>query len=67
MKTRKKAPEIILRNGEPVAVIIDIDQYREILERLEDLEDLRLLEEIRQKPLKLRKLSDFLEEYQEGV
>jgi len=60
MKTRKKAPEIILRNGEPAAVIIDIDHYREMLERLEDLEDLRLLEEIRQKPLKLRKLDEFL-------
>jgi len=31
MKTRKKAPEIILRNGEPAAVIIDIDHYREML------------------------------------
>ena len=67
MKTRKKAPEIILRNGEPAAVIIDIDHYREMLERLEDLEDLRLLEEIRQKPLKLRKLDEFLAEYHEGV
>lgn len=67
MKTRKKAPEIILRNGEPAAVILDIDHYRDMLERLEDLEYLRLLEELRQKPLKGRKLSEFLEEYQEGV
>jgi PHD/YefM family antitoxin component YafN of YafNO toxin-antitoxin module len=68
MKGRtKKAPEIVLRKGKPAAVILDIDEYREMLERLEDMEDLRMLEEMRKKPLKFRRLEDFLKEYHPGV
>jgi len=66
-KTKKKAPEIVLREGKPSAVILDIDEYREMLERLEDLEDLNALKEMRKKPLKFRRLEDFLEEYHPGV
>ena len=63
-KNRRKTPEIILREGKPIAVILDIDEYQEILERLEDVEDLRILEEMRKKSLKFNKLEDFLKEYQ---
>lgn len=66
-KTKRKEPEIILRGGKPAAVILDIDQYQEMLERLEDAEDLKMLAELRQKPLKFRKLEDFLKEYPPGV
>jgi PHD/YefM family antitoxin component YafN of YafNO toxin-antitoxin module len=66
-KAKKKAPEIVLREGKPSAVILDIDDYREMLERLEDLEDLDMLKEMRKRPLKFRKLEDFLKEYQPGV
>ena len=66
-KAKKKAPEIILREGKPSAVILDIEDYRELLERLEDLEDLAVLQEMRKKTLKFRKLDDFLKEYQPGV
>jgi PHD/YefM family antitoxin component YafN of YafNO toxin-antitoxin module len=66
-KAKKKAPEIVLREGKPSAVILDIDDYREMLERLEDLEDLDMLKEMRKRPLKFRKLEDFLREYQPGV
>jgi hypothetical protein len=59
----KKQPEIVLRDGKPTAVILDIDVYREMLERLEDVEDLMELEEMKKKPLKFRKLDDFLREY----
>jgi len=62
-KTKRKEPEIIFRGGKPVAVIIDIDEYQEMLERLEDAEDLKILAEMRQKPLKFKKLEDFLAEY----
>jgi prevent-host-death family protein len=65
--TKKKAPEIILREGKPSAVILDIEDYRELLERLEDLEDLAVLQEMRKKTLKFRKLDDFLKEYQPVV
>jgi PHD/YefM family antitoxin component YafN of YafNO toxin-antitoxin module len=66
-KAKKKAPEIVLRGGKPSAVILDIEEYREMLERLEDLEDLNMLKEMRKRPLKFRKLEDFLKEYQPGV
>ena len=62
MKVKRRNPEIILRDGKPTAVIIDIDEYQELLERLEDVEDLSVLEEMRKKPLKFRKLEDFLNE-----
>lgn len=64
MKTRKKrtTPEIVFRQGKPAAVILDIDEYRELLERLEDAEDLKMLAAMRKKPLKFRKMEDFLKE-----
>ena len=64
MKTKRRATEIILQEGKPAAVILDIDEYREMLERLEDTEDLKILEKMREKPLKFRRLEDFLKEYQ---
>jgi len=48
-------------------VILDIEAYQEMLERLEDVEDLKMLAEMRKKPLKFKKLEDFLGEYQPGV
>jgi PHD/YefM family antitoxin component YafN of YafNO toxin-antitoxin module len=64
MKTRRKRrdPEIVMRHGKPAAVILDIEEYRELLERLEDAEDLKLLNIMKKKPLKFRKLEDFLKE-----
>jgi PHD/YefM family antitoxin component YafN of YafNO toxin-antitoxin module len=64
---KRKAPEIVMREGEPTAVILDINEYQEILERLEDMEDLKLLENMRKKPLRFRSLDDFLKEYTPGV
>ena len=61
-KAKRKEPEIIFREGKPAAVILDIDDYQEMLERLEDAEDLKLLAEMRQKPLKFKRLEDFLAE-----
>ena len=47
-KARKQSPEIILKNGKPCVVILDIDAYQEMLERLEDVDDLKMLQEMRQ-------------------
>lgn len=60
VKKRKGEVEIVVREGKPVAVIMDIDDYRDILERLEDWEDLKALEEMRSRPLSFRRLEDFL-------
>jgi PHD/YefM family antitoxin component YafN of YafNO toxin-antitoxin module len=62
-KHKRKTPEIVLREGKPTAVILDIDEYREMLERLEDIEDLRMLEDMRRTPLKFRSLDNFMEDY----
>ena len=66
-KAKRKAPEIVLREGKPAAVILDIDQYREMLERLEDAEDLKMLERMKKKPLSFKSLDDFLNEYNPGA
>ena len=62
-----KQPELIYRNGEPVAVILDIRRYEEMLERLEDIDDLQMLREMREKPLRFRTLEEFLEEHSPSV
>jgi PHD/YefM family antitoxin component YafN of YafNO toxin-antitoxin module len=62
-KIRREKPQIVVRDGQPVAVILDIDYYQELLERLEDMEDLKILAAMRKKPLRFRKLEEFLKEY----
>jgi len=66
-KAKRKEPEIILRGGKPAAVILDIDDYQEILERLQDADDLERLTTMRKKPLKFKRLEDFLAEYKPVV
>ncbi|MFQ5905413.1 MAG: hypothetical protein ACE5JA_02475 [bacterium] len=59
---KRRGPGILLREGKPSAVILDIEEYQEMLERLEDVEDLKRLEKTRKKPLKFKRLEDFLKE-----
>ena len=66
-KTKRKSPEVVFREGRPAAVILDIAEYKRMLERLEDMEDLRTLESLRKRPLKFRSLDDFLKEYHPSV
>jgi prevent-host-death family protein len=58
----KMKPQVIMKNGEPEAVIINIKDYQRLLERLEDKEDIADLEKIRKGSLHVRKFSDFLME-----
>ncbi len=58
----KMKPQVIMKNGEPEAVIINIKDYRRLLERLEDKDDIADLEKIRKSGLHVRKFSDFLTE-----
>ena len=62
-KINRREPDIIFRGGRPAAVILDIDEYREMLECLEDIEDLERLEGMKEGSPSFRKLEDFLEEY----
>ncbi len=56
-------PEVVLREGKPVAVILDIDQYQAMLERLEEIDDLEAIKRARLETNTFRSLDDFLEEY----
>ena len=67
MARRNRKPRFVVEDGEPTAVILDIDEYEQMLERLEDADDLAVLKEMRMKPLKFRRLSEFLEEYNPRV
>jgi len=67
MAEHKHHPEIVLRDGKPTAVILDIDDYEEMLERLEDLDDLNALRDMRRGDLTFRSLDAFLEEHAAGV
>jgi hypothetical protein len=57
--TKIREPQIVFRGGKPSAVILDIDVYQDLLERLEDVEDLQMLARMREKPLSFRKLDSF--------
>lgn len=65
MKARRKRndPEIVIRGGKATAVILSFEEYRRLLERLDDTEDLKMLKAMRKKPLKFRKLEDFLKDF----
>jgi len=61
-KTLLKEPELVVKNGRPTGVILDIEQYRELLERIEDAEDLAELRKVRAKTPRFRCIEDFLKE-----
>lgn len=61
-KAKVKRPEVVLKNGKPSAVIIDINDYFEMLEKLEDVEGIKTLAAMRKKPLKFKSLDDFLKD-----
>ncbi len=52
-------PQFVFKGHKPTAVIIDIKQYEEILERLEDTQDLKELERLRKRNLKFVSLNEF--------
>ena len=58
---QKKNREIIYRNNKPVSVIIDIDEYEKLLERLEDIDDVEFIKNIKVESLEFRNLNAVLE------
>lgn len=62
-----KEPEVIYRNNKPVSVIIDIDKYYEMLDRLEDIDDLNYIESLKNKKLSFRNIDDILKEMNSNV
>jgi hypothetical protein len=53
-------PEIVTRKGKPVSVILPIADYKELLERAEDVADAQWLKRARQKPQQYRPLEEYL-------
>ena len=49
MVTERGRPEIIFKGGEPKAVILHLDDYEEILQKLGDAEGLTVLEDARKR------------------
>ncbi|TAN43518.1 MAG: type II toxin-antitoxin system Phd/YefM family antitoxin [Nitrospirae bacterium] len=66
-KLLKAKPQVIMKNGKPNAVIIDIRDYQNMLEKLEDKEDLADLQKMRKGGLHFRKFDDFLAEHGNAV
>jgi PHD/YefM family antitoxin component YafN of YafNO toxin-antitoxin module len=64
-KVFQKPIEIVTRDGKPVRVILDIDDFEELLERLEDAYDVEELEEMKKKPLRLRNWEEVKAELEE--
>jgi hypothetical protein len=62
MKTTLSEPEIVIRKGKPVSVILSIKDYEELLERVEDVGDVAWLKRARRKPLNYRPLENYLAE-----
>jgi len=60
MKVIAREPEVVTRNGKPVSVIIPIKDYKELLERAEDAEDIAWLKRARRKKVHYRPLEDYL-------
>lgn len=61
--SRKRQVRLVVEYGEPRGVILDIQDYIEMLERLEDAERLAALNAMRQTPLEFRRFEAFLGEY----
>jgi len=62
-ETVRRSPDIVFQDGRPAAVILDIEEYQDMLERLEDISDLDMLKQMREKPLKFRELGELLAEH----
>jgi hypothetical protein len=60
MKATLAKPEIVVRNGKPVSVILRLQDYQELLERAEDAEDTAWLRKARVKPKHYRPLEEYL-------
>ena len=66
-KNKKDGPAVVVRDGKPAAVILDIDEYRALLERAEDAEDLAEREALKHRALKYKTLDEVIEELDGGV
>jgi len=62
-----KEPEMIYKGGKPTAVILPLADYKELLGRIEDAEDLRGLRKSRDQGTSYRPFSEYLKENKRRV
>lgn len=62
-KTLPQKPKIVLDDGQPASVIIDLRIYEELLEKAEGMEDLKELRRLKRQKLHFRTLTEFLDGY----
>nr|VFK13016.1 MAG: hypothetical protein BECKLPF1236B_GA0070989_104219 [Candidatus Kentron sp. LPFa] len=67
MRCGKRKPRFIVEDGKRIAVTLDIAEYDQIVEYVEEIEDLVALQEVREEPLQFRSLDEFLSEHNPGV
>ena len=60
MKAPFTEPQIVTCKGKPVSVIIPIEAYQDLLERVEDAADIEWLRKARRKPLQYRSVEEYL-------
>ena len=60
MSTLLEKTQVIVKNGKPRAVILDIKKYESLLEMAEDREDLAELRRIKKGKIAFRILDDYL-------
>ena len=60
MKAVLSEPEIVTRHGKPVSVILPIEDYEELLARVEDAQDVAWLKQASGKPRQYRPLGEYL-------
>ncbi|MCL5991441.1 MAG: hypothetical protein M1419_05000 [Bacteroidetes bacterium] len=56
----QRKPDFIYRGDKPVAVIPDINDYNEILERLDNEDDIEYLRIVRENPLQFRSFNEYI-------
>ena len=59
-------PDIIFRRGKPVSVILPIAKYEMLLDLAADAADVAYLRRARRKPLRYRRLDEYLAERRRG-
>jgi prevent-host-death family protein len=60
MAVTETIPQIIVRNGKPSAIILDINKYEKLLEMAGDREDLLELRRIKKNKTSFRELRTYL-------
>ena len=60
MQKTKQKPDFIYRGSKPVAVVLKIKDYENILEELEDREDLEYIRNLKAKGLETIELDSYL-------